>query len=165
MSTGASIGAARSAALLLVACLLTGCAGARSVKETVSGWFGMSETTPRAYYVGSARARLHREPDGSSEVVGTLGLHEGVLAYRVDRDFTYVRSERTGRSGWLRTAELIDQLPPAQKAPRAGEAAAKPAEPPAPQEATAEPEPEPAAEPEPATEPAPTPEKSVFDPY
>jgi hypothetical protein len=104
---------------------------------------------------------LYRAPDASSEVVGELALHEGVLRYQVDGDFAYVKAERSGRSGWLASANLIDSVPrasqpsraekPATEAPASAPEVVEPAEPP--ESETAEPE-----------APAP-PEKSVFDPY
>jgi hypothetical protein len=146
-------------AVALGSALLVGCAAGRSIQQTVSGWLG-KEATPRAHYVGVARARLHREPEASSEVVGELALHEGVLSYRLENGFAYVRAERSGRSGWMRASDLIDQLPPPRPRPAAVETSPAP-EPEAPS-AEAAPPAEPPAEPEPAPEP---PEKSVFDPY
>lgn len=148
-------GGVRGAALALAASTLLGCGTVRGAQEVVTGWLGRSEP-PRAYYAGAARARLYRDPDTSSEVVGELALHEGVLAYRVDDGFTWVRAEQSGRAGWVRSDQLIDTLPrartPAASAPRppaSGEAPAPPAEPP----------------PEEPEGPAPEPERSVFDPY
>jgi hypothetical protein len=131
----------------------------------VKGWFG-AEAKPRACYAGVSRARLYHEPDASSLVVGELRLYEGVLAYRDEDGFTGVRSEQSGRSGWVRSSQLTSDLPRARKpvaAPPSPPASAQ-AQPPPP--ATAEPEPadEPPPEPEPAPR-EPEPEKSVFDPY
>lgn len=158
-STGRAMGVAMAVAL--GSALLLGCAAGRSMRETVSGWLG-KEPTPRAHYVGVARARLHREPEASSEVVAELALHEGVLSYRVEDGFAYVRAERSGRSGWVRASDLIDQLPPPRPKPAAAETSAAP-EPEAPS-AEAAPPAEPPAEPEVESEPE-APEKSVFDPY
>ena len=132
--------------------MLLGCASMQSMKQTVSGWFGAAPP-PRAYYSGVARAKLRREPEASSEVVGELALHEGVLAYQSDDGFVFVRAEKGGRSGWVRSSELIGQLPPERKATSEPQKAATPPEPEAPPPAS-EPEPEPQQ-----------PEKSVFDPY
>lgn len=135
--------------------VLSGCAA--------SGWFAASDAPstdrPKARYSAAAGVALHRAPDASSEVVGTLALHEGVLRYQQDGEFAYVTSDKTGRSGWVRERELIERLPAPKKtaaAPAPAPAAAEPSE-------TVEP-----AEAEEPTEPAPPPaprEKSVFDPY
>ena len=111
-----SLGATRRAAvaIALAAALLVGCAAAGSLKRTVQGWLG-GEAPPRAHYVGVARARLYREPEASSEVVGELALHEGVLSYRVENGFAYVKAEKSGRTGWVDARALVDQLPPARK--------------------------------------------------
>lgn len=170
--------AARRAATAaaLGAALLLGCAGARSVQQTVSGWLG-SEPRPHAYYAGVARAKLHREPQAASTVVGELALHEGVLSYRVEDGFAYVESQTSGRSGWVRQNQLIEQLPATARRSAEPARAPAPAEPepeaPSPAPAAEEQEvPEPAVspEPEPAAEPTPAPqgpsdEESVFDPY
>jgi hypothetical protein len=164
------IRAARSAAVLLAALapLLVGCAATKSATETVSGWFGAKEAPPRAYYVTAARAKLYREPEASSEVVGQLSRSEGVLSYRVQNGFAWVRAEPSGLSGWVRTTDLADQPPKARAPSRAAAhptdspaGAQAPAEPPTPAEA----EPEPPAPPEPEPEPPTPPDKSVFDPY
>jgi hypothetical protein len=151
---GLTRGFRHAIAAFAAASLLGGCAGVRSARESVSGWLGGSEPTPRARYVGVSRARLYREADASSEVVGELAQREGVLAYRVDGEFEWVRSEATGRSGWVRASQLVDDLP------RAPEPVAAPPQP------AAGSEPAPAAEP-PPPEPGPPaePERSVFDPF
>lgn len=159
----------RAIVLALGALALFGCAAAGSMRKTVSGWLG-SEATPHAYYAAVARAKLHREPEASSEVVGELALHEGVLSYRVEDGFAYVRAERSGRSGWVRTTELVEQLPPARKPvgqPARGVEPAKggetvPGGAPSPAGTAPEAEAEPEDEPAP---PEPSPEKSIFDPY
>jgi hypothetical protein len=166
--TGRIRAALFAAVLLALAPLLVGCAATRSATQTVSGWLGSEEPPPRAYYVAAARAKLYSEPEASSEVVGQLERSQGVLAYRVENGFTWVRAEPSGRSGWVRTTDLADQPPGARKPARAAAppadspaGAQAPAEPATPSEAEPEPAPPPEAEPEP---PAP-PDKSVFDPY
>lgn len=154
------------AAIALGALLLTGCATARSLQETVIGWFA-AEPKPRALYSRVSGAELHHEADAASEVVGRLALHEGVLAYRVSGDFTYVRGEASKSSGWVKSAELIEQVPRArQPSPVPAQAAAPQPEvaPTAPVE-TEPAQPEPPAEPEEPAQPEPSHEKSVFDPY
>ena len=102
--------------------------------------------------------QLHREPVASSQVVGELALHEGVLRYQVEGGFAYVKAEKSGRSGWVRERDLIERLPavpkPIAKTP-ADRAQPEPAESSAPDEP-----PDPAEQP-----PAQPPEKSIFDPY
>jgi len=141
---------------------LPGCAAMQSAQQTASGWFGEAdgrgEGKPQARYSAAAGVVLHRKPDASSEVVGKLALHEGVLSYQRKDGFAYVTSAKGGLSGWVREQQLIERLPMAAKpvvAAPAG-AAEEPAvqEPPAPEEA-----------PEPETPPAEPPEKSIFDPY
>ena len=145
--------ARRALAACAVASILAGCASVRSARDSVSGWVGTQEPTPRARYVGVSRARLYQEADPSSDPVGELALREGVLAYRVDGDFEWVRSESSGRSGWVRSNQLVDELP------RAPEPVAAPAQPrPEIEPGPAEP---PSAEPEPTAEP----ERSIFDPF
>jgi hypothetical protein len=155
-----------AAVLLALAPLLAGCAATRSVTQTVSGWFGTKEAPPRAYYVTAARAKLYREPEASSEAVGQLERSMGVLAYRAENGFTWVRAEPSGRSGWVRTTDLGDQPPKPREPARA---AGPPTGSPSPEEAQAPAEPTPPAEaePEPPPEPEPPapPDKSVFDPY
>ena len=161
------IRAACSAAVLLatLAPLLVGCAATRSVPQTISGWFGTREAPPRAYYVATARAKLYREPEASSEVVGQLERSEGVLAYRVENGFAWVRAEPSGRAGWVRTTDLADQPPKARAPSRAPAPATAPTtDSPAGAQAPAEAEPE-APPPEPEPEPPAPPDKSVFDPY
>jgi len=157
----------RAAALALAALTLLGCGTLRQAQDAVQGWFGRSEP-PRAYYAGAARAKLYQEPDASSPVVGELALHEGVLGYRVDGGFTYVRAEQSGRSGWVRSEQLIDTLPRARK-PAPAAAPQKPASseaPTPPAEATpTETEAPPPEVPEEPEVPGPEPERSVFDPY
>jgi hypothetical protein len=138
--------------LAVTALSLVGCASTRSLQQTVAGWFG-AEPKPRACYAGVARAKLRREPEASSEIVGELALHEGVLAYQSDDGFVFVRAEKGGRSGWVRSSELIGQLPAERKVTSEPQKAATPPEAEAPPP-TSEPEPEPQQ-----------PEKSVFDPY
>lgn len=161
MRRGAGGQFGRAVALALVVFLVPGCAATRSATRTVGGWLGIVESAPpRAYYAGVARAKLYREADASSDVVGEVARYEGVLCYEVEGAFCHVKVDRTGAAGWMRREDLIDRPPQAaQPKPVAAPPAAAPAE-------TAA---EPAAEPEPAPEspeppPAP-PEKSVFDPY
>jgi hypothetical protein len=72
-----------------------------------------------------------------------------------------VKAERSGRSGWVRSAVLIDELPRATRPSRAAEpASAAPAPGPEPGESPTTQQGE-GAEPE----APPPPEKSVFDPY
>jgi len=130
------------------ATLIVGCA---TLTKTAGGWLGNGASAPRAYYVGVARAKLYRAPDVSSEVVGELALHDGVLRYEVEGEFSYVKAEQGGRSGWLQSAKLIDDLPRASQTPVSAPDAAEPTE--KPESETTEPE---------APHP---PEKSVFDPY
>jgi hypothetical protein len=152
------VGAARGALLALAFALLGGCESARGLGRSVHGWLG-AEPPPRAHYVGVAGAKLHREPDAASDVVGTLRLHEGVLAYRAENGFAWVRAESDGREGWVSARALIDELPRAREPARAQ---------PRPQSRTemqpVEPEPESPAE-APAPEREQPPEKSVFDPF
>ncbi len=141
---------------MTAATLIVGCATGR---KTEGGWLGIGASAPRAYYVGVARAKLYRAPDVSSEVVGELAMHDGVLRYEVKGEFSYVKAEQGGRSGWLQSAKLIDDLPrqttraekPASAAPVSAPDAGEPTE--KPEGETTEPE---------APHP---PEKSVFDPY
>jgi hypothetical protein len=127
-----------------LALCLSGCA--------LPGFSSGKPARPTALYSAAAGVELHHAPDAASEVVGTLGRHEGVLRYQLEGGFAYVTSEKTGRSGWVREGQLIETLPVAKKAPEPEAIAAPAAETPA----------EPAPEPEPP--PAPR-EKSVFDPY
>ena len=136
--------------------LLLGCAAGRSVQQTVTGWFGSTDASerPQARYAGAAGVSLYREPKASAELVGVLGLYEGVLRYRVEDGFAYVKSEKSGRSGWVRDRDLIERLPVAKK------------------KALTDPPSEsreaPAVQDEPAELEAPPdepPEKSIFDPY
>lgn len=152
---------ATAVAWVLAATLVVGCATGRSLTHTVGGWLGLGATPPRAYYVGVARAKLYRAPDASAAVVGELALHEGVLRSEVEGDFAYVRAEQSGLSGWVRSANLIDELPRANRpSPAKTPASAETAPAPASAEPTATPESE-STEPEPPEPP----EKSVFDPY
>ena len=136
--------------------LLLGCAAGRSVQQTVTGWFDSTEASgrPQARYAGAAGVSLYREPKASAEVVGRLGFHEGVLSYQVEDGFAYVKSEKSGRAGWVRERDLIERLPVAKKKPVV--------------EAPGEPPEEPAAQDEPTEpddSPVTPPEKSIFDPY
>jgi hypothetical protein len=127
----------------------------------VGGWFGATraaEQRPRAYYSAAARVQLHREPVASSQVVGELALHEGVLRYQVEGGFAYVKAEKSGRSGWVRERDLIERLP-AKTQPstqtQAEQAQPEPEELPD-QDEPPDPDPQPPAQPR---------EKSIFDPY
>jgi len=141
---------------VLAGWLLLGCAAGRSVQQTVTGWFGSTDESerPQARYAGTAGVSLYREPKVSAEVVGALGLYEGVLRYRIEDGFAYVKSEKSGRSGWVRDRDLIERLPVAKK-----KAITQP-----PSESAEEPvvQDEPA---EPSATPDEPPEKSIFDPY
>lgn len=140
-------------ALAGIGLILSGCA---AVQSGMTGWFGAPDDRgvgkPHARYSAAAGVALRSKPDESSEVVGKLALHEGVLRYQVEGGFAFVTSQKSGRSGWVRERQLIERLPVATKPaaeapPSAVEEPAEPGEPP-PEEAPAEP-----------------PEKSIFDPY
>jgi hypothetical protein len=135
-------------AVWLAAFLSTDCAVTGAARDTVAGWFGAEPKPPRACYARVAHAKLREGPDPSSRIVGDLALHEGVLAYQTDADFTFVRTEKGGRSGWIRVGDLIDRLPA----------------PPSPEVSAPAAEPEPPPQPEPAQPDEPR-ERSVFDPY
>ena len=74
----------RRGAWVVIAGLVLALSGCAATQRTVSGWFGggdgPSAERPKARYSAAAGVELHRAPDASSEVVGTLALHEGVCA-------------------------------------------------------------------------------------
>ena len=155
-------------AIAALCVLLGGCSTTRSVQQTVSGWFGAGdagEQRATALYSAAAGVALHESADTSSAIVGKLGLYEGVLRTRIENDFAFVRSPKSGRSGWVREAQLVERPPVARKAPveapsAAPEAAGSPAEVGTPGVADEAIEPA-----EPGEPPAETPERSIFDPY
>ena len=132
-------------ALAALGLMLSGCAAARSFQHAVSGSLdtpdGPGMGKPEARYSAAAGVTLHRKPDASSEVVGELALHEGVLRHRREAGFAYVTSKRSGLAGWVRERQLIARLPP-------------PSAPDTPETPETE-----------TPERPPPPEKSIFDPY
>ncbi len=107
---------ARAALFAGVLCL-AGC----SAQKTVSGWFGAAPTPAPAaagqvYYAGAAGLEMHSEPAASSKLIGKLALHERVTRYRIERGYAYVKSEKSGMTGWVDNAMLLWRLPGAAPA-------------------------------------------------
>jgi hypothetical protein len=127
---------------------------------------------------------VYAAPSSSSNVIGTLSLHEKVIRSNVERGYALVESTKSGIKGWVDNAQLTWRLAPAPKTagPAPEEAPpeeAPPEEPAAPtEEEQAPPPPEATAtaiEPQPAT-PVPTASPvskptprgvgpSIFNPY
>lgn len=122
----------------------------------------------RVYYADVDGLKVYSQPSFSSNVVGTLSLHEKVLRSKLERGFAYVTSAQNATKGWVNNARLIWRLPSAPTngsaapeeepatAPQAEEPPAPAEEPPAeepgePQAPAAQEAQEPAGEPSPDT--------------
>jgi hypothetical protein len=170
-------------------------AGCKTMPQSVGRWFGVATPTPspmpeaavpaaqapRAYYAGVEGLKVYSEPSASSNLVGSLSLHEKVTRTKLERGYAYVESAKSGVKGWVINAQLIWRLPaaPTTAAPASGEAepeapvapaAEEPGEPVAPEAMPTAAEPPPTATPEPAAarSPKPTPRgvaPSIFNPY
>ncbi len=92
--------------------MLSGCAAVRAAQQSVSGSSaGPAVGKPQLRYSAAAGVTLHRKANATSEIVGKLDLHEGVLRYQRRAGFAYVTSQRSGSSGWVREQQLIERLP------------------------------------------------------
>jgi hypothetical protein len=103
------------------------------------------------FYSGIAGLRVYSEPTSSSDVVGTLALHEKITRTQVERGYARVWSTRTDVTGWVDNAKLIWRIPaattaaPAPAHPEADTSAAPPGATPAVHEEPAPTQAEPAS--------------------
>jgi hypothetical protein len=115
---------ARVAAAFGVAVVLASCA---TTQKSVGVWFATATPTPtpapkakaaqapRAYYAGVEGLKVYAAPSSSSNVIGTLSLHEKVIRSNVERGYALVESTKSGIKGWVDNAQLTWRLAPAPK--------------------------------------------------
>lgn len=118
----------RLAALVVVG-LLTGCATASSVGESVQGLFAPSPTlppsssergaatapdpsvSPRTGYAAKARVAVRRRAAAEAEVVGELARGEAVRRYQTVAGYVFVTTDAPARAGWVHERELTERRP------------------------------------------------------
>ena len=92
---------------LLLLLVLGSCATMDSLTKETSG--------SRVYYAGVEGLELFPSPRFSEECVVKLHKNEGLLRYKVEKGFAYVKVVRTGQEGWVENARLIWKKAAAEK--------------------------------------------------